>query len=63
MGNMGYIRFENTLRDLEDCEEHIYDTGDLNETEVTARKKLIELCVEIALEHGSEVDRHLDEQD
>ena len=44
---MGYCRFENTLKDLEDCLEHI-DDKDLNEYEEPARKKLIKLCKEIA---------------
>lgn len=54
MSNMSYCRFENTLRDLEDCSEHLDDT-DLNEYEARARKKLIELCREIA-EHPMEDD-------
>ena len=57
MPNMSYCRFRNTLGDLEDC----YDTmmngedGDLNESEERARKQLIEMCLDIATEYGSEI--------
>jgi hypothetical protein len=48
MGNMSYCRFENTLGDLQDCEEHLFDTEELSESEKRARKRLIELCRNIA---------------
>jgi hypothetical protein len=51
MGNMGYCRFTNTLKDLEDCYEHIYDE-DLSEEEEEAKKELIELCKNIASDNG-----------
>jgi hypothetical protein len=47
MGNMGYCRFQNTLNDLRDCNNHIEDTG-LSEEEEKARTRLIALCREIA---------------
>jgi hypothetical protein len=50
MANMGYCRFQNTLGDLEDCEEHIED--DVSEDEQDARKDLIALCVKIAEQYG-----------
>jgi hypothetical protein len=60
MGNMSYCRFENTVQDLEDC----YDNFDLEEEastyEVKARKKMINLCVDIAMDYGWEVDRPVD---
>lgn len=49
MSNMSYCRFRNTLEDLRDCYEHIYET-DLSVEEARARKQLIELCKEIAEE-------------
>lgn len=52
MPNMSYCRFQNTLRDLRDCDEHIFDELD-DEDEEKARKKLIELCADIA-EAGEE---------
>lgn len=49
MANMAYCRFQNTLQDLHDCEEHIYD-DDLSEEEKRARRRLIEACKRIASE-------------
>jgi len=46
MGNMSYCRFQNTLNDLRDCEDHI-DDGNLGEDEEKARQKLIVLCRQI----------------
>ena len=56
MGNMGYCRFENTLEDLQDCYKHM-DEKDFDESEDKARKRMIALCVDIALDYGHEVDR------
>lgn len=48
MANMSYCRFENTLRDLRDCSEHLYETKEqLGEFEWEAKLKLIKLCLEI----------------
>ncbi len=47
MANMSYCRFENTVHDLRDCEEHIADE-DLSAEEEAARKRLIKLCQKIA---------------
>ena len=44
--NMSYCRFENTLGDIRDCEANLFD--DLEGREFRARKKLVEICVEIA---------------
>ena len=49
MGNMGYVRFENTMNDLMDCHEHIEDR-DLSASEEDYRTCLIELCKTIAEE-------------
>lgn len=43
MPNMSYCRFENTFRDLQECECHILDES-LSDSEAVYRKKLIELC-------------------
>jgi len=45
MSNMGYCRFEHTLADLEDCEEHIEDA--LGGIEYESRARMIELCERI----------------
>lgn len=56
MGNMGYCRFRNTLLDLQDCDEHLWD-DDLSSDEKRARLHLIKLCYEIAADtEGEEED-------
>lgn len=57
MSNMSYCRFRNTLIDLEDCYDNINDNLEGDEEE--ARKQLIELCCDIALEFGEEVGRDI----
>ena len=49
MANMGHVRFENTLRDLRDCYDHLWDE-DLSDLEEKNRKRLIKLCQDIAKE-------------
>lgn len=56
MSNMGYCRFENTLGDLQDCYDNM-DEKERNESEDKARKRMIALCVDIALDYGHEVNR------
>ncbi len=51
MSNMSYVRFRNTLRDLQDCSEHM-DASDLSDAEAAARQELIELCAELARHYG-----------
>ena len=46
MGNMSYVRFQNTQSDLEDCLDHIDDEA-LSEEEEIARVGLIATCREI----------------
>jgi hypothetical protein len=56
MANMGYCRFQNTVRDMNDCMEHIDD--DLSsEDEKDARREFVEMCVEIAENYGELVER------
>lgn len=62
MSNMSYCRFENTLRDLIDCADNM-DEQDLSAYEEKARKNMIKLCVEIALDYGYEVGRDIIEED
>ncbi len=45
MANMGYCRFENTVRDLEDCYNHLDD--DLEGMEKANRLALVKLCEQI----------------
>jgi hypothetical protein len=59
---MIYCRFENTLRNLRDCYEN-FDEQDLSAYEEKARKNMIKLCVEIALDYGHEVGSSLVKDD
>lgn len=48
MPNMSYCRFQNTIRDLQDCNEHItVDPQYLSREEAYCRRRIIELCREI----------------
>lgn len=61
MGNMSYCRFQNTLADLQDCLDELYELdGDLSElysAEKLAARSLIELCNEIVVSYGHVVDQ------
>ena len=46
MSNMSYCKFENTYRDLEDCNQSIEDL-ELSTSETRYRKLLVDLCREI----------------
>ena len=50
MANMEYCRFENTLADLKDCNEHMDDA--VLASEAKARDQLIKLCADIAIDAG-----------
>lgn len=55
MSNMSYCRFENTSRDLADCEDHIFD-GDLSsDYEKTGRINLVRSCCSILEGLGCEI--------
>lgn len=60
MANMSYCRFENTSIDLEDCLHHMKE-DDVTYREEKARKKLIDLCVEIAIDYGHVINREVEE--
>jgi len=59
MSNMSYCRFENTVRDLQDCSYALEemtedDTEQLSKSETRAKKRLIQLCVDIADAYGDQ---------
>lgn len=60
MGNMSYCRFENTAKDLQDCYDNM-DGTNLSDTEREARKRLIEICVDVAINYGGDIDRPCEE--
>jgi hypothetical protein len=49
---MSYCRFENTARDLIDCEEALLDFRDLSESERAAAIQLIDTAKRIAFDYG-----------
>jgi hypothetical protein len=53
MSNMSYCRFQNTYRDLLDCEDSMNDS-DLSPEEARAREKLLKLCQQIVREYAAE---------
>jgi hypothetical protein len=61
MSNMSYCRFRNTETDLEDCYASMENGDELSHEEAEARKRLIERCVDIALDYGHEVGRAVEE--
>lgn len=46
--NMSYCRFRNTLEDLKDCKNALYNSDISSDEEAYAAKRLIEICKEIA---------------
>jgi hypothetical protein len=56
MSNMSYCRFQNTLQDLLDCQDHI-DDDDLSPDEQKARNRLLEICIQIAEWCQDEIER------
>ena len=52
MANMSYCRFENTLRDLQDCEyalDNIYDeVGEMSDRERNSMLAFVKLCKTIS---------------
>lgn len=44
MSNMSYARFQNTLRDLKDCYDHLGEDLTDRKEEEKAREELINLC-------------------
>lgn len=47
MTNMSYCRFQNTLRDLDDCADALEEGANLSTEEARAAKRLIQKCVDI----------------
>ena len=59
MANMSYCRFENTLSDLQDCNDALCDVNTLDrfsESERRAAERLIRLCREIADDFEEMID-------
>ena len=59
MSNMSYCRYRNTLEDLQDCQNYMEDTEELDWEEARARKWLIKMCVAIAEDYGHEIHKEI----
>lgn len=64
MPNMSHCMFENTVKDVRDCRDALdemtqADINDMNEYERPNLREFIELCVEIAENHG-DMDEYLE---
>ena len=64
MANMSYCRFQNIVEDLEDCFDHFDDYGpgatvSFSLDEEKARKKMIRVCVDVALNYGHEIGKNI----
>ncbi len=55
MSNMSYCRFENTVRDLNDCAANLRDE-EVSSAEKEARRTLIEICYDILEEVGVQIE-------
>ena len=56
MTSMSYCRFQNTLRDLNECVEYLDKKG-LSPDEETARRLLLILCRQITEDYEAEAER------
>jgi len=58
MANMSYCRFENTLGDLSDCQDELFENGldELSDTEKERAIELIQMCIDIAESHRDLLD-------
>ncbi len=54
MSNASYCRFRNTLGDLRDCYEEIFE--DLEDEEEQARSRLVRLCRKIVDDVGEDYE-------
>ena len=59
---MSYCRFENTLRDLQDCYVNM-DNDDLSKSEFYMRRRMVELCMSIANEYDDIIEQEFLEDD
>lgn len=71
MPNMSYCRFQNTSKDLDDCQTAIEElanreSGSLSRDELRAAKNLVRTCLDIASmiaeEGGLEIQELLDDE-
>lgn len=59
MPNMSYCRFENTYRDLVDCETALSDGGKLSDQEAGYAFRLVKLCQMIVEQFDDMTDEEI----
>lgn len=57
--NMSYCRMENTLGALQECYDNM-DDREMSDDELVARKRLVQLCMEIANNYEEIADEPID---
>ncbi len=62
MSNMSYCRFQNTVSDLQDCQEALAEGKRLSKEEEDAAVRLITTCIEIAQAYLDHEDPYTKEQ-
>lgn len=60
--NMSYCRFHNTLADLKDCEEALYNSEELTEDETKSAKRLLKICENISNDFTEEDINDMEEK-
>jgi len=68
MPNMSYCRFQNTVGDLRDCVEALWDSPPTSAEEIAAAKRMAKLCEEYLENFDAnalevEEDENSDEED
>jgi len=60
MANMTYCRFQNTLKDLQDCFDALNDEpiDELSGDELASAKDMLLLCEEFIQEHSEKMEDH-----
>jgi len=49
------------MQNMDEIDQHDPDLSDNNKSELRARKRLIEYCVDIAVDYGHEIGREVEE--
>ena len=62
MANMSYCRFQNTLKDLQDCFDALYEENleDLSQEELRSAQRMLDLCEQFVEEHSEIINEYQD---
>lgn len=63
MANMGYCRFRNTLKDVQDCISALHSNTELSEEEYAAMEEMVEALQELEELSENVTTRSSDEDD